>query len=67
MESAKSYDSFFGEFRLNDWVLIILLNLGVPLLDPLEEIILVGDELENTSVFAHILEGLIALYAFLLL
>ncbi len=37
------------------------------MLNPLEEILLVGYELENASVFAKILEGLITLDTFLLL
>ena len=69
MKSAWSYSSFYDQLRLDNRVLVLLLNLVVFLLNPLKKmkIFFIGYELEDPSIFAKILEELIALDTFFLL
>lgn len=64
MEATEFDYGFFGEFWLNNCIIIFLLNFSISLLNPLKQILLVGNKLQNTSVLTKILKRLITLDAF---
>ena len=66
IEPTQFYNGFFCKLRFNFSVSIFFLDLCVSLFDPFEHILLVGDKLDNASVFTKILKSHITLYTFFL-